>query len=85
MESTTLQNTYPVPTPCSSSESTPGPSAEPTPSPSPDPTLTLHDETQPQMKRRKAEKQDVLDLLIKQISSKEEYNKEFSHYSNGWA
>ncbi|KAK8383437.1 hypothetical protein O3P69_019077 [Scylla paramamosain] len=38
-------------------------------------------ETQPQKRRKKADQKDVLDLLLKQIASKEEASREFTHYA----
>ncbi|XP_063889339.1 putative uncharacterized protein DDB_G0290521 [Scylla paramamosain] len=72
------------PTPGPSSGPTPTPSSGPTPGPSSGPTEREFQETQPQKRRKKADQKDVLDLLLKQIASKEEASREFTHYAKAW-
>lgn len=75
----------PVPTPGPSSGPSPSPSSGPTPGPSSGPTEREFQETQPPKRRKKADQKDVLDLLLKQIASKEEATREFTHYAKAWA
>lgn len=75
----------PVPTLGPSSGPSPSPSSGPTPGPSSGPTAREFQETQPPKRRKKADEKDVLDLLLKQIASKEEATREFTHYAKAWA